>query len=255
MRKLSSANDVAAGARPGHRDEAAPGHRAEAARRHQSSEKQQIELNEQQIESLKRILADQQRRVASMRVTSPEAGQLQALGNPPLELGQYVNAGMSARPRRSARQTQSGSARTRKPGEGRRARAVGDDRPPQQHGREGPRDAHRSVVGSGHGHGRSHDRRSASAGHSLRPRRRRHDSRSSGSRTCCTSGGPVSARRKARSASSKSPRTRAKPSSRHRPARPRLRELIEVKNGLQVGDSVIISDMSQFDATNRVRIK
>ena len=31
--------------------------------------------------------------------------------------------------------------------------------------------------------------------------------------------------------------------------------LIEVKNGLQVGDSVIISDMSQFDATNRVRIK
>jgi len=30
---------------------------------------------------------------------------------------------------------------------------------------------------------------------------------------------------------------------------------IEVKGGLQVGDSVIISDMSQFDATNRVRIK
>jgi hypothetical protein len=30
---------------------------------------------------------------------------------------------------------------------------------------------------------------------------------------------------------------------------------IEVKGGLQIGDSVIISDMSQFDATNRVRIK
>jgi len=30
---------------------------------------------------------------------------------------------------------------------------------------------------------------------------------------------------------------------------------IEVKNGLNVGDSVIISDMSQFDNTNRVRIK
>ena len=29
-----------------------------------------------------------------MKVTAPEAGQLQALGNPPLELGQYVNAGM-----------------------------------------------------------------------------------------------------------------------------------------------------------------
>ena len=30
---------------------------------------------------------------------------------------------------------------------------------------------------------------------------------------------------------------------------------IEVKSGLAVGDSVIISDMSQFDNTNRVRIK
>ena len=30
---------------------------------------------------------------------------------------------------------------------------------------------------------------------------------------------------------------------------------IEVKGGLSIGDSVIISDMSQFDATNRVRIK
>jgi HlyD family secretion protein len=31
--------------------------------------------------------------------------------------------------------------------------------------------------------------------------------------------------------------------------------LIEVKAGLNVGDSVIISDMSAFDATSRVRIK
>ena len=59
----------------------------------QRSEKEQIQLNEQQIEGLRRILADQRRRVASMRVTSPESGQLQMLGNPPLELGQYVNAG------------------------------------------------------------------------------------------------------------------------------------------------------------------
>src|SRR4029078_1211149 len=33
------------------------------------------------------------KRVAAMRVTAPESGQLQMLGNPPLELGQYVNAG------------------------------------------------------------------------------------------------------------------------------------------------------------------
>jgi len=58
-----------------------------------SSEQSQIDLQQQQIESLKRILEDQHRRVAAMRVTSPEAGLLQALGNPPLELGQYVNAG------------------------------------------------------------------------------------------------------------------------------------------------------------------
>jgi hypothetical protein len=59
----------------------------------QSSEKSQIELQQQQIESLRRILAEQKRRVASMRVVSPEAGLLQMLGDPPLELGQYVNAG------------------------------------------------------------------------------------------------------------------------------------------------------------------
>ncbi|HEY4217014.1 MAG TPA: HlyD family efflux transporter periplasmic adaptor subunit [Gemmatimonadaceae bacterium] len=58
-----------------------------------TSEPQQIQLQQDQIESLKRILAEQVNRVASMKVTSSQAGQLQALGNPPLELGQYVNAG------------------------------------------------------------------------------------------------------------------------------------------------------------------
>ncbi|HVX38054.1 MAG TPA: HlyD family efflux transporter periplasmic adaptor subunit [Gemmatimonadaceae bacterium] len=59
----------------------------------QTSEQQQIQLAQDQIESLKRILDDQKGRIASMRVTAPEAGQLQMLGNPQLELGQYVNAG------------------------------------------------------------------------------------------------------------------------------------------------------------------
>jgi len=58
-----------------------------------SSEGQQLQLAQDQIESLKRILDDQKNRIASMRVTSPEAGQLQMLGNPQLEPGQYVNAG------------------------------------------------------------------------------------------------------------------------------------------------------------------
>lgn len=55
---------------------------------------QQVQLGEQQIESVKRILDDQKSRVASMHVYPPESGQLQTLGNPQLELGQWVNAGM-----------------------------------------------------------------------------------------------------------------------------------------------------------------
>jgi HlyD family secretion protein len=58
-----------------------------------ASEDNQIKLAQAQIEGLKAILADQQVKLASMTVHSPEAGQLQALGNPPLELGQYVTAG------------------------------------------------------------------------------------------------------------------------------------------------------------------
>jgi multidrug resistance efflux pump len=58
-----------------------------------TSEPQQIQLQQDQIESLKRILEEQENRVASMKVTASRAGQLQALGNPPLELGQYVTAG------------------------------------------------------------------------------------------------------------------------------------------------------------------
>ncbi|HEY2163623.1 MAG TPA: HlyD family efflux transporter periplasmic adaptor subunit, partial [Gemmatimonadaceae bacterium] len=61
----------------------------------QTSEKQQIDLYQQQIEGLKAILNDQKNRVQSMRVVAPEAGLLQTLGNPPLELGQYVNAGVT----------------------------------------------------------------------------------------------------------------------------------------------------------------
>jgi len=59
----------------------------------QTSEQQQIDLQNDQIKSLRAILDEQKHRVASMRVVSPEGGQLQSLGNPPLELGQYVNAG------------------------------------------------------------------------------------------------------------------------------------------------------------------
>jgi multidrug efflux pump subunit AcrA (membrane-fusion protein) len=55
---------------------------------------EQIKLNEQQIDGLKRIVTAQQSRVTSMRIVAGEAGQLQSLGSPQLELGQWVNSGI-----------------------------------------------------------------------------------------------------------------------------------------------------------------
>lgn len=60
----------------------------------QASEKQQLDLQQQQIDGLKQILQEQKNRVSSMRVTAGEAGQLLTLGNPELELGQWVNSGI-----------------------------------------------------------------------------------------------------------------------------------------------------------------
>jgi HlyD family secretion protein len=60
----------------------------------QAAEKQQIDLQEQQIRGLKAILGEQRKRVAAMRVTAGESGQLLTLGNPQLELGQWVNSGI-----------------------------------------------------------------------------------------------------------------------------------------------------------------
>jgi multidrug resistance efflux pump len=54
---------------------------------------EQITLDEEQIERLKAIVRENRNRVASMRVLAGEAGVLQTLGNPPLELGQWVNSG------------------------------------------------------------------------------------------------------------------------------------------------------------------
>ena len=140
------------------------------------SEKSQIQLNEQQIDGLKRILADQRRRVASMRVTSPEARSTPEPRQPAARARSVRQRRYAARPRGSARQTQSGSPGTRESRKGRRARSLRHDRPSQQYGREGSRHADRSVVGARHGHGRSPDSRPAPGRHPLRPRGRRNDS-------------------------------------------------------------------------------
>jgi multidrug resistance efflux pump len=54
---------------------------------------EQIRLNDEQVAMAKAILDEQTRRLQSMRVTAPEGGVLQQLGNPQLEYGQYVQQG------------------------------------------------------------------------------------------------------------------------------------------------------------------
>ena len=69
-----------------------------------ASDAEQVTLARQQIVGLQRIQQAQQTRVASMRVTAGESGQLQSLGSPQLELGQWVNSGIElARVARSDR--------------------------------------------------------------------------------------------------------------------------------------------------------
>ena len=54
---------------------------------------EQIRLNDEQVSYSRSILDEQVRRLQSMRVTAPEGGVLQQLGNPQLEYGQYVQQG------------------------------------------------------------------------------------------------------------------------------------------------------------------
>lgn len=254
MRKLSSANDVAAA-----RDVATElKQRLDIEQRRlediQSSEKQQIELNEQQIEGLKRILADQRRRVASMRVTSPEAGLLQALGNPPLELGQYVNAGMQL-----ARVVQPGKLKAvlRVP------ENLAKDVVP---GLPATIDLHNNTVVKG----RVLRTDPASVQGTVTVEVTILNPLPPGTRDALAVDGTIQIEKLNDVMYIGRPGFGQAESSvgifkvdKNKGEAQRVNvllgrasvNLIEVKNGLQVGDSVIISDMSQFDNTSRVRIK
>lgn len=93
-RRLASRNEVAAGR--DHAQELTIRYQLEQKRLAdvQATDAEQIQLNQQQIDGLKQILQEQRNRVTSMRVTAGEAGQLQSLGSPQLELGQWVNSGI-----------------------------------------------------------------------------------------------------------------------------------------------------------------
>lgn len=55
---------------------------------------EQLQLDEEQIGRLRAIVQESRNRVVAMRVLAGEAGVVQTLGNPPLELGQWVNSGV-----------------------------------------------------------------------------------------------------------------------------------------------------------------
>lgn len=220
----------------------------------QASEATQIKLQEDQIESLRRILQEQKRRVGAMTVTSPEAGQLQALGNPPLELGQYINAGTLI-------------ARIVQPG---RLKAV--LRVPENQAKDVVQglpaeiDLHNQTKVKGHV---IRTDPSSVAG-TVTVEVAIDDPLPPGTRSDLAVDGTIQLERIANTKFIGRPGFGQAESSvgmfRIIPNKGEAERItvglgrasvntIEVKHGLAVGDSVIISDMSQFDNTNRVRIK
>jgi multidrug resistance efflux pump len=220
----------------------------------QTSEKQQIDLYQQQIEGLKAILNDQKNRVQSMRVVAPEAGLLQTLGNPPLELGQYVNAGVTL-------------ARVVQPG---RLKAV--LRVPETQaveivpGLPATIDLHNNTVVKG----RVTRTDPSSVAGTVTVEVRIDDTLPAGTRSDLAVDGTIQLERLsdvlfvARPGFGQPGNSvgifRVLPNTgeaeRITVALGRASvNTIEIKNGAKVGDSLIVNDMSQFDATNRLRIK
>ena len=253
-KKLASANDVA-GARDAATEFKA---RLDIEQKRlddiQSSEQQQLDLQQQQIESLKRILTEQKNRVASMRITAPEAGQLQSLGNPPLELGQYVNAGTQL-----ARVVQPGKLKAVLRVPENQAKDVVPGLPAEI-------DLHNNNKVKGHVMRTD----PSSVQGTVTVEVSIEDSLPVGTRSDLAVDGTIQLERIPNTLYIGRPGFGQAESSvgifKLLPGKGEATRVtvqlgrasvntIEVKNGLQVGDSVIISDMSQFDNTNRVRIK
>lgn len=220
----------------------------------QGSEQQQLDLQSQQIESLRAMLNEQKRRIASMRVVSPEAGLLQMLGNPPLELGQYVNAGTVL-----ARVVQPGKLKAvlRVP------ENLAKDVVP---GLAATVDLHNNNVVKGHVTRTD----PSSVQGTVTVEVSIEDALPAGTRSDLAVDGTIVLEKlndvlyiarpgfgQAESSVGIFRVVKNKGEAmRTTVALGRASvNTIEIKGGLSIGDSVIISDMSQFDATNRVRIK
>jgi hypothetical protein len=220
----------------------------------QQSEGEQLKLQQEQIDGLQRILDNQKARVASMRVTSPDAGELQSLGNPPLELGQYINAGGLL-------------ARVVQPG---KLKAV--LRVPENMAKDvvpnlqATIDLHNNTVVKGHVMRTD----PSSVQGTVTVEVSIDDPLPAGTRSDLAVDGTITIERLSDVLYIARPGFGQPESSvgifkvvPNKGEANRVTVLlgvasvntVEVKNGLQVGDSVIISDMSAFDATSRVRIK
>ena len=66
----------------------------ERLRQMQLAAAEQIRLDAEQIGRLRAIVQENRSRVSAMRVLASEEGVVQTLGDPPLELGQWVNSGV-----------------------------------------------------------------------------------------------------------------------------------------------------------------
>jgi HlyD family secretion protein len=254
QKKLAIANDVAAA----HDKVAEYKQRMDIEQKRlddmQGSEQQQIDLQNQQIESLRAMLNEQKRRIASMKVMSPEAGLLQVLGNPPLELGQYVNAGTVL-----ARVVQPGKLKAvlRVP------ENLAKDVVP---GLAATVDLHNNNVVKGHVTRTD----PSSVQGTVTVEVAIEDALPPGTRSDLAVDGTIVLEKlndvlfiarpgfgQAESSVGIFRVVKNKGEAiRTTVALGRASvNTIEIKGGLSIGDSVIISDMSQFDATNRVRIK
>lgn len=254
-KRLASANDVAAA----HDQITEMKQRLDIEQKRlddiKASESTQIQLQQDQIESLKRILAEQKTRVASMTLRAPESGQLQSLGNPPLELGQYVNAGGQI-----ARIVQPGKLKAVLRVPENQAKDVGPGLPATI-------DLHNNTIVKGHV---TRTDPSSVAG-TVTVEVAIEDALPAGTRSDLAVDGSIQLERIANTLYIGRPGFGQAESSvgifkvvpnKGEAVRTTVQlgraavNFIEVKNNsLKVGDSVIISDMSQFDTTNRVRIK
>ena len=220
----------------------------------QASEKQQIDLQEQQIEGLKRILQEQRNRVAAMRVTAGESGQLLTLGNPQLELGQWVNSGIEL-------------ARVAQPG---RLKAV--LRVPETQakdvvpGQQATIDLHNNGIIKGHVMRTDPSSQAGTVTVEVAldgpiPNGARSDLSVDGTieidrlKDVLYVGRPAYGQAESTVGLFRVEKGTGYASRVNVKLGRASVNTIEVMNGLAVGDSVIISDMSQWDNTSRVRLK